>query len=108
MKRWIINLICVSIAILSGVQLFMVKYKVIEKEEKLNEIYRQISKDNREIHMLRAEWAYMNDPERLKALIKRQTKLAPVSAARVIALPDIPDKNAPVPDKKPDFESPGG
>lgn len=79
----------------------MVKYEVIEKQEKLKEIYRQILDDKREIHMLQAEWMYLNDPQRLKKLVSVQTGLQPFSRNQIISLSELPDAPPPVPDQKP-------
>ena len=67
----------------------------------LKEIYRQILDDKREIHMLQAEWMYLNDPQRLKKLVSVQTELQPFSRNQIISLSELPDAPPPVPDQKP-------
>ena len=84
MRRWGFNLLCLLIAVISGVGMFMLKYKVIEKEEELARLHRQIAFDKREIHMLKGDWASLNDPERLRALIAEQTNFKPVGANQII------------------------
>ena len=90
MRRWGFNLLCLLIAVASGVGMFMLKYKVIEKEEELSKLHRQIAFDKREIHMLKGDWASLNDPERLRALIAEQTNFKPVSASQIIEAGRVP------------------
>lgn len=101
MKRLLLNVCFVLLAVFSGIKSFMVKYEVIEKQEKLKEIYHQILDDKREIHMLQAEWMYLNDPQRLKKLVSAQTELQSFSRNQIISLSELPDIPPPVPDQKP-------
>lgn len=84
MKRWLINLLCILIALFAGAGMFILKYQVIEKEEELFRIHRQIANDKREIHMLKGDWASLNDPERLRALVENQTDFQAFGANQVI------------------------
>lgn len=84
MTRWWINFIFIAIAIVAGVGMFLLKYQVIEKEERLFRLHRQIAADKREIHMLQGDWASLNDPERLRALVQKQTNFKPLGANQVI------------------------
>ncbi len=102
MKRFLLNLSFILLTIFSGMQAFMIKYSVIEKEEQLEKIYQEIVNNKREIHMLQAEWSLLNDPERLRALIKKQTAFEPIRPSQVISLSQVPQKVAPLPFKKPD------
>lgn len=90
MKRWGVNLLCFVIAIASGVGMFMLKYQVIEKEEQLYRLHRQIAFDKREIHMLKGDWASLNDPERLRALVAEQTNYKRIGAAQIIEADQVP------------------
>lgn len=90
MKRWIFNMLCIMIAVTSGVGMFLLKYQVIEKEEELFRLHRQIAADKREIHMLQGDWASLNDPERLRALVEKQTNLKHFKASQVIDITAVP------------------
>ena len=92
------------LAILSGFQMFFLKYQVIEKEDELKKIHRQILSDNREIHMLEADWALANDPHRLRAFVKTQSHLKPIRSIQFVTIEDLPVKVAPVPASKPESE----
>lgn len=90
MKRWVFNLLCLFVAVMSGVGMFMLKYKVIEKEEALARLHRQIAFDKREIHMLKGDWASLNDPERLRTLVAEQTNFKQVAAGQIVAVERVP------------------
>ena len=90
MKKTLINALCLFIAVLSGICLFILKYQVKEEERQLQKIHREILQNKREIHMLEAEWAHLNDPQRLLELVKSQTNWKTVSADQISTLSDIP------------------
>lgn len=90
MKKIILNGLCLLIALLSGISLFVLKYHVKAEERELKKIHREILQNKREIHMLEAEWAYLNDPQRLLALVQSQTDWQNISPKQLIVLTDIP------------------
>lgn len=66
-----------------SVVLFSVKYQVRELETELTAIERGIVREERAIHVLRAEWAHLNDPGRLRQLAERHLGMGPVSARQM-------------------------
>ncbi len=92
MRKFITNAIFLFVAILSGVSLFVLKYQVKEKETELRLIHLDILKTKRELHMLEAEWAHLNDPKRLKALVTSQTNWEVIKSDQLIELKDLPLK----------------
>lgn len=103
MKRWLMNILCVLMAVSAGAGLFVLKYRVIEEEATLARLHRQILSDKREIHMLKADWALLNDPERLWLLVEVETKWQPVAPEQMIELDDLPYRSAPLPAMRPVF-----
>lgn len=90
MRKTLINALCLMIAVLSGICLFVLKYQVKEEERQLQTIHREILQNKREIHMLEAEWAHLNDPQRLLELVHSQTDWETISAPQISTLSDIP------------------
>ncbi len=90
MRKTLINALCLFIAVLSGICLFILKYQVKEEERLLQKIHREILQNKREIHMLEAEWAHLNDPQRLLELVQSQTNWERISAKQISMLSDIP------------------
>lgn len=79
---------------LLGVGLFQVKYNVQSKETELRGINRQIEANRSAMHVLDAEWSYLNDPTRLADLTRRHTDLVPTQATQLKKFTDLPPRPA--------------
>ncbi len=55
--------------------LFEVEYRVDSLRSQFNEVNRELVADREAIHVLRAEWSYLNQPERLKKLSQKYLAL---------------------------------
>lgn len=91
MKQSTFNLVCLGVAILSGVGMFLLKYHVLDQEKELAKLRRQIMSDNRELHLLKADWAVLTDPQHLRQLIK-ETDLKPFMAKQIVAPEELEDR----------------
>ncbi len=92
--------IWLGIAILTGIGLFLVKYQVRALEENLLDINRRVVANQEATHILKAEWAHLNDAARIERLNARHLSLQPVTPAqfgRLEALPMRPPEPEPVP-----------
>jgi cell division protein FtsL len=78
-----------------GFGLFHVKYKVQALEEEVTQLNSRIVHEQEQLHVLRAEWAYLNRPERLEDLNRRLLGLVPVSPAQFGILDDLPARDTP-------------
>ncbi len=70
--------------------MFMVKYEVRDLDEGLADLDRQIVADREAVHVLRAEWSYLNRPERLADLADRHLELQPVDPSQIGSIEEIP------------------
>lgn len=92
-----------------GYGMFQVKYQVIQLEEQLAHIQRQIAGDREAIHVLNAEWSLLNQPARLAELAKRHLNLEPVTNAKLSQLDTLPERPAETPsDAAPAVPAPAG
>lgn len=91
MKQSTFNLICLGIAVMSGVGMFLLKYHVLDQEKELAQLRRQIMSDNRELHLLRADWAVLTDPQHLRELIK-ETDLKPFLGRQIVTPDEVEDR----------------
>jgi len=78
------------LAVAAGLGLFVLKYEVKAMEERLVTINDRTLRDLEAIHVLKAEWNYLNRPARLEELGERLLSLRPVTAAQSVAIDDIP------------------
>lgn len=116
-----VGLMWIPLAICVGVSMFLLKYKVQALEDELVAKQAQIVRDRSAIRVLEAEWAYLNDPERLRQLSREYLGFGPpavINIADISALPvrgaegasedapeSAPAKHNPLDDVKPQFQT---
>lgn len=84
------TLLWLALATLVGIGLFHVKYQVMALEEELNRLNAATLREQNQIHVLEAEWSYVNRPSQLEELADRHLGLKPISPQQhstVAALP---------------------
>lgn len=75
----------------TGFSLFTIAFQVEEMEQELTKINSQIIREQETIHVLDAEWAYLNRPDRLQQLSKDLLPyLSEASVDQISTLGDIP------------------
>jgi cell division protein FtsL len=74
------------VAVGTAVGLFAVKYKVQDLEEKIDRTNQKIIEAQKATHILRVEWAHLNEAERIQRLAEKYLKLEPASIKQVIRL----------------------
>ena len=72
--------------------LYSMKYEVQRLESKLLSLQTELGSERESLLVLRAEWSYLNSPERLQKLAVRHLELTPVSLHRIAALNRLPLK----------------
>jgi len=73
-------------AVATAIGLFTVKYKVQDLEEKIDRTNQKIIESQQATHILKIEWAHLNEAERIERLAKTHLKLEPSSITQVIRL----------------------
>jgi hypothetical protein len=84
------TLLWLALAIVAGAGLFHVSYRVQSLEEELTQANRDILREQETIHLLHAEWSYLNEPTRLAELTRRHLALAPLAASQMVRIEDLP------------------
>jgi hypothetical protein len=82
----------VIVLALLGIGLFQVKYNVQSQERELRDVRRQIDANYSAIHVLEAEWSYLNDPLRLADLARRHTELVPTTPGQISDFASLPPR----------------
>jgi cell division protein FtsL len=72
------------VAVGTAVGLFGVKYKVQDLEEKIDRTNQKIIEAQKATHILRVEWAHLNEAERIQRLAEKYIKLEPASIKQVV------------------------
>lgn len=79
---------CIVVAV--GYAMFQVKYEVMQQEQTLAGINKQIADDRDQIRVLDAEWSYLTRPSRIEQLASRFLHLSGMNAAQIVAIGDLP------------------
>lgn len=77
-------LVLVSFELYNGVTRVKAAQKQIEDTKVL------IAQEQEAIRVLKAEWTYLNQPERLQTLARQHLPLAPTAAAQIVSLASLP------------------
>src|SRR5436189_155574 len=93
------SLLWLALVAVTGFATFKVKYAVQDIEEELNKVRRQTIAEQQEIHLLRAEWTALTQPERLADLNRHFLSLAAVAPKQLQRkIDEIPLRPVPEPE----------
>jgi hypothetical protein len=81
---------CIVVAV--GYAMFQVKYEVMQQEQTLAGLNKQIVEDREQIRVLSAEWSYLTRPARIEELSARFLHLNSMSSAQILPLSAIPER----------------
>lgn len=84
------TLILFALSIVAGGVLFGVAFEVSALEDRLIVLNEEITRDRDAIHVLRAEWSYLNQPERLEGLSRRYLELQPLEGDQFSVFAALP------------------
>lgn len=76
-------------ALLGGV-IYQIKHKVLILETQMQNMNREIIRTNENIHILKAEWGYLNQPKRLQALSQKYLQLRSVASTQIASYKTFP------------------
>jgi hypothetical protein len=80
------------LCIFLGGGLYKIKHGVSDLEKDLRVVRAQIVHAQESIHLLKAEWVYLNNPHRLEELNRKHLKLKPVETVQMASLRSIPHR----------------
>jgi hypothetical protein len=102
------TLLFLVLAVGLALVLFSVKYQVQDLEDELTEINERLASERTAIHVLRAEWSYLTQPDRLRRLSERYLHLTPLAPSQLGSFASLPipahAPASPVPVSAPDTE----
>jgi cell division protein FtsL len=85
-------------ALALGFVLLKVKHEVLKSEQELFKTTAQIHQEKEHLHILKAEWTHLNEPQRLKKLAIKYLDIQPIKKGQVAAILS-PTKPSPIPQK---------
>ena len=100
------TLLALTLSAASGFMLFSTAQKVQQADSEQRRMQANVSQEEQTIRVLRAEWDYLNRPDRLEALVKNNLELIPAQPDSVREdASDLPGIAEPVmPARKPSFK----
>jgi hypothetical protein len=78
------------VAMVIGISMYLLKYKVQALEEQLISKREQIARNRGAIRVLEAEWTYLNDPGRLRRLSAQYLGFGPAVPQNVVDISTLP------------------
>ncbi len=93
------------LAAAAGTSLFMLKYEVQSQEQRLSGLRKDIVETQENIHVLKAEWSYLNDPSRLREQAEHHLGLHPLKPSQIVTIASLPMNDQP-PAETPPAEAP--
>ena len=88
------TILWVCLAGVVGVGLFFVKHEVSDLETRLAGVTHDIQSNEEEVHVLQAEWSYLNDPARLRELAEKHLGMRPIAPTQIATLDTLPGDSA--------------
>ena len=84
------NALCIVLVMFSITVSTHIKNSVYRMENELNQINMQNKTDAQNIHILNAEWSTLNNPSRLRKLVKDHIALKPIKPEQIINYSALP------------------
>ena len=94
---WRFFLIWLVLASSVGYAVYHLKYEVARKERVLTQLNRQILADQEAIQVLKAEWSFLNQPQRIEEVARTHLGLEPLTVKQITRVASLPMKSQPLP-----------
>jgi cell division protein FtsL len=88
----LLHVIAIGALVSSAVYAYTIKYETTLAAEHLQKLKTQTQRERDAIAVLKAEWQYLNRPDRLQVLADRHLDLQPFSVTQVVRVSDIPTR----------------
>ena len=85
--RVLINMVCVAVL---AIGLYLVKYSVQDVQRNVVTLRQDLAAEKESLHLLNAEWAYLNRPDRLRQLADRHLALVPLDSRQIEPVSVLP------------------
>lgn len=87
----LVNVVAIGVLVASAVYVYSVKYQTIYWSEQIVKIRHNVEREQDAINMLRAEYAFLTQPERLQALADKQLDMQPLALNQIVKARDLPE-----------------
>lgn len=88
----LLHVAAIGALVSSAFYAYTIKYDTTLHGEQLTKLKAKAQKEREAIAVLKAEWQYLNRPDRIQALSDKHLSLRPLAVAQVVRVQDIPMK----------------
>ena len=91
-----VHLIVVAALVVAAVDVYTIKFESTVRAEQVAKLAAEIKRERDTIAALRAEWALLDNPARIQALVQRHLALKMLDPTQIVHLDSLPER-PPVP-----------
>jgi cell division protein FtsL len=88
----LLNLAVIAALVLAAAWVYEIKYASTRQAERVAKLRVEIRRERDNIAALRAEWAQLDNPDRIQTLARRHLTLKPIESTQFDSLDRLPDK----------------
>jgi cell division protein FtsL len=88
----LLHIVAIGALVSSALYAYTIKYETTLQAEQLQKLKAKAQRERDAIAVLKAEWQFLNRPERLQALADRHLDLQPLKTTQIVRLSDIPNR----------------
>lgn len=88
----LLHVIAIGALVSSALYAYTIKYETTLETEQLQKLKAKAQRERDAIAVLKAEWQFLNRPDRLQALADRHLDLQSFSVSQVVRVSDLPNR----------------
>ena len=88
----LINIIVIGALVAAAAWVYEIKYASTRQAERVAKLRSEIRREHDAIAALRAEWAQLDNPDRIQILAKRHLTLKPLEPTQIDTLDRLPER----------------
>ena len=88
----LVNIAVIGVLVLAAAWVYEIKYSSTRQAEQVAKLRGEIRRERDAIAALRAEWAQLDNPDRIQILARRHLTLKPIESTQFDALNGLPEK----------------
>ncbi|MFN3671184.1 MAG: hypothetical protein ACK4VM_04665 [Bosea sp. (in: a-proteobacteria)] len=88
----LLHVIAIAALVSSAVYAYGIKYETTLEAEQAQKLRSKAQRERDAIAVLKAEWQYLNRPDRLQTLADRHLDLQPLQITQILRAADIPNR----------------
>ncbi len=88
----LLNLCVAALLVFAAAYVYEVKFEATLRAERVAKLRADVRREREAIAALRAEWAQLENPARVQALVRRHLPLRPVEPVQFDSLDKLPDR----------------